>query len=87
MLHLVPLTWMFIVTLMAAAEALGGSLLGALVTWIFYGALPASLLAWLLAAPLRRRARLRAQVAQVALKQADGGHHAAGEALAAVREE
>jgi len=109
MLHLVPLTWMFIVTLMAAAEAMSGTLLGALVTWVFYGALPASLLAWLLGAPLRRRARNVAgqqsadpqsaeqqsgeqqfaedqAVGQVS-PHANGRDHAAGEALAPVREE
>ena len=84
MLHLVPLTWMFVITLMAAAEALGGSVLGALVTWVFYGALPAGLLAWLLGAPLRRRARLLSE--QVSA-ETNGRDHAAGHAVAPIREE
>jgi len=85
MLHLVPLTWLFVVTLMAAAEGLGGHWLGALVTWLLYGALPAGLLGWLLAAPLRRRARRARERAE--LDEANRRDHATGEALAPVREE
>ncbi len=59
MLYLVAGAWMFVVVLMAGAEAVSrqGSWLAALLMLLFYGVLPLSLLLYLLGTPMRRRAR------------------------------
>lgn len=63
-LHLIALAWLFVVVLMAAAEALSpqGSWLGALMTLLLYGLLPLALVLYLVATPMRR-ARQRARQA------------------------
>ena len=80
---LVAIAWIYVVLLMAVAEATSpvGSLLGALVTFVLYGALPLAIVLYLLDAP-RRAARRRASAGDP-----DGGGHAAGDAVAAKREE
>ena len=71
--------------LMALAEATSsqGSLLGALITFVLYGVLPLSIVLYLMATPMRRKARQREQSA------ADGDRcgHAAGTPVASKREE
>jgi hypothetical protein len=81
---LVAIAWIYVVLLMAVAEATspGGSLLGALVTFVLYGALPLAIVLYLLDTPRRRAARRRASAGDP-----DGGGHAAGDAVAAKREE
>jgi hypothetical protein len=80
---LVAIAWIYVVLLMAVAEATspGGSLLGALVTFVLYGALPLAIVLYLLDTPRRRAARRRASAGDP-----DGGGHAAGDAVAAKRE-
>lgn len=58
-MHIVGLAWIFVVVLMAAAEATSpqGSLLGAVFTLLLYGLLPLSIVLYILATPARRRAR------------------------------
>ena len=58
MLYLVAIGWMYVVLMMSVAEALApnGSLLGALITFLFYGALPLALVLYLLGTPARRKA-------------------------------
>jgi len=84
-LYVVAIGWMFVVLTMSAAEALAatGSLLGALITFVFYGLLPLALVLYLLGTAARRRARRAAESAA----QPDGSGHAAGNAVAAKREE
>ena len=57
MMYIVAIAWMFVVTLMAAVEAVAsnGSLLGAILTFVFYGILPLGLVLYLLGTPLRMR--------------------------------
>ncbi len=57
-LYLVAIAWMYVVLMMSVAEALApnGSLLGAAITFVFYGALPLALVLYLLGTPARRRA-------------------------------
>ncbi len=57
MMYIVAIAWMFVVTLMAAVEAVAsnGSLLGAIMTFVFYGILPLGLVLYLLGTPLRMR--------------------------------
>jgi membrane protein implicated in regulation of membrane protease activity len=67
-MHIVAIAWMFVVVLMTAAEATspGGTLLGALITFVLYGVLPVSIVLYVLATPMRRkrRRRLEAQALQ-----------------------
>jgi hypothetical protein len=83
---LVAIAWLYVVLLMAVVEATspGGSLLGALLTFVLYGALPLAIALYLLGAPRRRAARRRAEASA---GDPDGGGHAAGDAVAAKREE
>ncbi|MED5620091.1 hypothetical protein VPH43_12480 [Ideonella sp. BN130291] len=83
---LVGIGWMYVVVMMAVAEAISpsGTLLGALVTFVLYGALPLSIVMYLLATPARRRRRRAAEAAEAAsaAAQPDGGRHAPGDAVA-----
>lgn len=83
----VAIGWMFVVVMMAAAEAVSpiGSVLGAFFTLLLYGVLPLSVVMYVMATPARRRAR-RAAEEQAALAQPDGGGHAPGDAVASKRE-
>lgn len=86
MLYLVAIGWIYVVLMMSVAESLApnGSLLGALITFVFYGVLPLALVLYLLATPGRRRARRAAETASAA--QPDGSGHAPGEAITPERE-
>jgi len=88
-MYLVAIGWMFVVVLMAAAEAMSpvGSVLGALITLLLYGVLPLSIVLYVMGAPMRRRARQAEERAQAASAAPDGGGHAAGDAVAPEREE
>jgi hypothetical protein len=91
-MYLVAIAWMFVVVLMSAAEAMSpiGSVLGALVTLLLYGALPLSIVLYVMGTPLRRRARLAAEMqaaADAASAQPDGSGHAAGDTIAPERKE
>ena len=57
MMYIVAIAWLFVVTLMAVVEAVAsnGSLLGAILTFVFYGILPLGLVLYLLGTPLRMR--------------------------------
>ncbi len=58
---IVTIGWMFVVVLMAAAEAVSpqGSLLGAFFILLFYGLLPVAVLTYILATPARKAAQRR----------------------------
>lgn len=62
-MHIVALGWMFVVVLMSAAEATSpqGSVLGAVVTFVFYGLVPVGIVVYVMNTPHRRRARRRAE--------------------------
>ncbi|GAB4569015.1 MAG: hypothetical protein IV105_11120 [Rhizobacter sp.] len=87
-MYLVAIGWMFVVVLMTAAEAMSpvGTLLGAFFTLTLYGVLPLSIVLYVMGTPMRRRARQAAE-AEAASAQPDGSRHAAGDPLAAEREE
>ena len=74
-MYLVLFAWLFVTVLMALAEASSpqGSVLGAVVTLVFYGLLPCALLAYLLGTPGRKRR----------LRQADEGAEAAADGAVA----
>lgn len=62
-MHIVALGWMFVVVLMSAAEATSpqGSILGAVLTFAFYGLVPVGIVVYVMNTPHRRRARRRAE--------------------------
>lgn len=98
-MYLVAIAWIYVVLMMALAEALSsqGSVLGAVFTLLLYGVLPLGLVLYLLGTPLRRRAQRRAAAAAAETSPApsapsvamapDGSGQAAGDAVAAEREE
>jgi membrane protein implicated in regulation of membrane protease activity len=60
-MYLIIIAWLYVTLLMALAEAFStqGSILGAIITFVFYGLLPMSLVAYLMGTPMRRKARQR----------------------------
>ncbi len=88
----IAVAWMFVVLMVAIVEATApnGSLLGALGTLLFWGALPLALMLYLVAAAARRRQRrgaARTIAVQASAADPDGGGHAPGGAVAPEREE
>ena len=73
-MHIVAVAWIFVVVLMAAAEATStqGTLLGAFFTLVLYGALPLSIVLYVMGTPARRRARLASERAAAAQRDASG---------------
>ena len=85
-MYLVAIAWLYVALMMALAEATSsqGTVLGAIVTFVLYGALPISIVMYLLGTPSRRAARRRAEAAEPSsVKQPDHGGHAAVEPAAA----
>lgn len=58
-MYLVAIGWMYVVVMMAVAEAMSpsGTVLGAVFTFLLYGCLPLAIVLYLLGTPARRRAR------------------------------
>jgi hypothetical protein len=87
-MYLIVIAWLYVTMLMALAEAFStqGSVLGAIITFVFYGLLPMGLVVYLMGTPLRRKAirRQDEQARQEFLSsqtdsaaQPDAGRHAA----------
>lgn len=78
-MYLVVIAWIYVVLLMGLAEAFSpqGSWLGALMTVLLYGALPLSIVVYIMGTPARKRALKQAESAPP-----DAGGHAAGAAEA-----
>ena len=90
-MYLVVVGWLYVVIMMVVAEATNynGSILGAIVTFFFYGLLPVALVVYLMGSPHRRRLRKEREAAELAAWQAaqasnapDAGGHAAAAAEA-----
>jgi hypothetical protein len=86
MLHLVALAWMYVVLMVALAEAFSpqGTVMGAVFTFIGWGVIPLSIVLYILATPSRRAAR---KARESGLPDPDGGSHAAGDPVAPERKE
>jgi uncharacterized membrane protein len=71
---IIAIAWMYVALMMSMAEATSadGTVLGAIVTFVFYGLAPMALVMYLLSTPARRRAlrQREAQEAQQAQKHA-----------------
>jgi hypothetical protein len=87
-MYLVAIAWMYVVLMMAVAEALSsqGTVLGAVFTLLLYGVLPLGILLYIMGTPLRRQRRQRLEAAASA-QAGDGSGHPAGDAVAAERKE
>jgi hypothetical protein len=99
---IVALAWIYVAGMAALAEALspGGTVLGALFTFLLYGALPLGIVLYVMATPARKKALRRAEAAetQAVLRQPPAeaaaqesafdpdrrGHAPAGAAAAAI---
>lgn len=57
-MYLIAIAWIYVVLLMSIAEATNttGTVLGAVITFLLYGALPLALVLYLMRTPARRRA-------------------------------
>jgi len=96
-MYIVAIAWMYVVLMMAVAEAVSpqGSVLGAFFTFLLYGLLPLSIVLYIMGTPVRRRALRAAEAetdaaaAAAALASAppDGSSHAPGDPIAAERKE
>ncbi len=103
-MYLVVIAWLYVALMMAVAEATGtqGTVLGAIVTFVLYGALPLALVLYLMTAPARRKARRAREAAEWKAEQAgqaarqqgapssdapDAGGHATADPVAPVRKE
>lgn len=91
-MYIVAIAWMFVVVLMAAAEATSsqGSVLGALITLLMYGIVPLGLVLYIMGTPMRRQRRAEREAQEHAAPEAppptastppDGGRMAAGNAI------
>lgn len=83
-MYLIIIAWLYVTLLMALAEAFStqGTILGAVITFVFYGLLPMSLVAYLMGTPMRRKARQREaseQAQQVQLTQLASDASSSGE--------
>ncbi|MCX7225814.1 MAG: hypothetical protein NT071_09475 [Burkholderiales bacterium] len=91
-MYIVPIAWLYVTVMMAVAEANSpsGTLLGAFITFLLYGAGPIALVIYVMGTPARRRAIKAREAAEHALSadsnQPDAGGHAAADPVAPVRE-
>ena len=79
-MYLVVIAWMYVVLMMAVAEAASpnGTVLGAIVTFVLYGLVPLSIVVYLMGTPQRRRAIKAAEAQQAQEAQQTSGQPDAG---------
>lgn len=78
-MYLIVIAWLYVTLLMALAEAFStqGTVLGAIITFVFYGLLPMGLVVYLMGTPLRRKA-IRQSEEQARQAAAAGTQSASG---------
>jgi len=97
-MYIVPIAWLYVALMMALAEATAsnGTVVGAIITFLFYGVLPISLVVYVMGTPARKRAIKAREQAELAAAQAaaaastvapDGHSQAATDPITAVRKE
>ncbi|OIN91707.1 MAG: hypothetical protein AUJ20_10205 [Comamonadaceae bacterium CG1_02_60_18] len=96
-MYIVPLGWLYVALMMAVAEATSstGTVLGAVITFLFYGLLPVALVVYLMGAPSRARTiKAREQAEAFAAHSTttsgqapDAGGKAPGDPVAPMRKE
>jgi mannose/fructose/N-acetylgalactosamine-specific phosphotransferase system component IID len=69
---IVAIAWMYVAVMMSLAEATApnGTVMGAVITLLLYGIAPLALVMYLLATPMRRKARRAAEARELAEHQA-----------------
>jgi hypothetical protein len=81
-MYLIVIAWLYVTLLMGLAEAFSsqGTVLGAIITFLFYGVLPMSLVVYVMGTPLRRKERLRkaSLETQASRLEPDASGHASG---------
>jgi len=89
--YLVVIAWLYVALMMAVAEANHpqGSVLGAVFTFLLYGAAPVALVVYLMGTPARRAARKARETDEAAAASAepDGGGEPPADPIAPVRKE
>jgi membrane protein implicated in regulation of membrane protease activity len=85
-MYLVLIAWIYVAFMMAIAEAVSpvGSLLGAVFTFLLYGVLPMSVVAYIMGTPARRRAIQAKEAAERAQALAANGIQNAGDGKASI---
>jgi Flp pilus assembly protein TadB len=65
-MYLVLIAWMYVALMMAVAEATSpiGTVLGAIVTFLLYGALPMGVVGYIMGSPARKRALKAKEMAE-----------------------
>lgn len=96
-LILIAIGWIYVALMMAVAEATSpvGSVLGAVITFVFYGVGPVALLLYILGTPMRKKLRKQREAEELAAWQAkqqasdapDAGGQPAADAVTPVRKE
>ena len=78
-MYLIVIGWIYVTLMMAVAEAASstGTILGGIVTFVFYGLAPMALLVYLMGSPARRRA-IKAREAAAGQTQTTSGEPDAG---------
>ena len=69
--YILAIGWLYVTALMALTAS---SVVGAMMTFVFYGLLPCALLLWLLGTPQRRRNRQLAMRAEHVANKPDANH-------------
>ncbi|APW46129.1 hypothetical protein [Rhodoferax antarcticus] len=77
-MYIVPIAWLYVALMMALAEATAsnGTVVGAVITFLFYGVLPISLVVYVMGTPARKRAIKVREETESAAAQAAGALHA-----------
>ena len=71
-MYLIVIAWLYVALMMAVVEAThtSGTVLGAIVTFLLYGAAPVALVVYLMGSPARRRAIKAREAAELAANRA-----------------
>jgi membrane protein implicated in regulation of membrane protease activity len=75
-MHIIAIAWVFVVVMMALAEVTSteGTALGAIFTLLLYGALPLSIVLYVMGTPMRRRAREKQEMIQAKISTDDSAN-------------
>lgn len=79
-MYLIVIAWTYVTLMMAVAEATNtnGTVLGAIITFLLYGALPMGILVYILGTPGRKRSIKAREAAEQAAYDAEQASAAAG---------
>ncbi len=89
-MYIIPIAWLYVVVLMSLAEATSrnGTVLGAIITFVFYGVIPIALVLYFMGAPARKRAIRAREAAELqSSREPDASGLPTTDAIPAVRKE